>query len=408
MRLISSNEIWSRMTRLSLALVVFAGPAIANAQSTNPPQYTLLDLGQVGAAGQPFHIADNGLISGAVGAANGADHSVIYFQRHRIDISTPGLGGANSMPFGNSSWGQAVGGANTSVVDPNGEDFCGFQALGLPSSNTTCLPFLWQNGAMAALPTLDGNQGKNGVANAINNYGEIGGSAENTSLESTCPAYNPDLLQYQKYQFKPVYWTGGKVHELATLGGDPDGTVLAVNDVGQLAGGTGNCSTFNPQILIGLQPLHAVLWQKDGTAIDLGNLGGNGQGFGGNLALGINNYGQVVGISGLSDNVSFHGFLWTKEAGKMMDLGAAPGIGNSSAIAINDNGVIVGVSSDATHFSATIWKNGVAADLNTLIPPHSPLHLLLACSINSSGQIIGLAVNSRGQLHGYLLSPVGN
>lgn len=56
---------------------------------------------------------------------------------------------------------------------------------------------------------------------------------------------------------------------------------------------------------------------------------------------------------------------------------------------------------------AFLRQNGVMTDLNTLIPANSPLHLLLACSINSSGQIVGLAVTSGGELHGYLATPSG-
>ena len=44
-------------------------------------------------------------------------------------------------------------------------------------------------------------------------------------------------------------------------------------------------------------------------------------------------------------------------------------------------------------------------DLNTLIPANSPLFLMLACAINSSGQIVGFAVTSTGEGHGFLLSP---
>ena len=41
-------------------------------------------------------------------------------------------------------------------------------------------------------------------------------------------------------------------------------------------------------------------------------------------------------------------------------------------------------------------------ELNTLIPANSPLFLIRACAINSSGQIIGVAVTSAGEAHGYL------
>jgi hypothetical protein len=76
------------------------------------------------------------------------------------------------------------------------EDFCGFKALGLPSAGNTCLPFLWQNGAMTALPTLGGN---NGAVNQINKNGEMAGLAESATPDPGCPA--PQVLQ-----FKPAMW----------------------------------------------------------------------------------------------------------------------------------------------------------------------------------------------------------
>jgi probable HAF family extracellular repeat protein len=388
-----------------VSLAGLAATAGSAAQAAEKPLYKLVDLGPSGPAGQPFHVTSNGLISAAVGASDGSDHSVIYFHGHMIDISKPGLGGANSMAFGANGWGRIVGGANTAAEDPAGEDFCGFQTLGLPSATTTCLAYLWQNGRMTALPTLDDNRGNNGVANSINDRGEVVGSAENTTLESTCPAYDPAQMQFQRYQFKPVLWRNGVVTELATVGGDPVGTALYINNKGQAAGTSGTCSVFNAQFLLPIHPVHAVVWEADGAAVDLKSLGGNDVSVAGNLALGINNAGHVVGFSSLADNVTFHAFLWSKEAGRMLDLGTAPGVANSSAIAINDSNVAVGVSTDAAHFLATIWTHGVATDLNSLIPANSPLYLLIACSINANGQIIGLAVDADGNLHGYELNP---
>jgi hypothetical protein len=47
------------------------------------------------------------------------------------------------------------------------------------------------------------------------------------------------------------------------------------------------------------------------------------------------------------------------------------------------------------------------ADLNQLIPATSDLYLLTACSVNARGEIIGFAVDHKGNLHGYLAAPVG-
>jgi hypothetical protein len=45
-------------------------------------------------------------------------------------------------------------------------------------------------------------------------------------------------------------------------------------------------------------------------------------------------------------------------------------------------------------------------DLNTLIPAGSALLLIQACSIDSRGELMGLAVEtSAGELHGFLAIP---
>ncbi len=46
------------------------------------------------------------------------------------------------------------------------------------------------------------------------------------------------------------------------------------------------------------------------------------------------------------------------------------------------------------------------SDLNTLIPSDSPLFLVIACSINASGEIIGIGINqTTGEMHGYVATP---
>jgi hypothetical protein len=42
-------------------------------------------------------------------------------------------------------------------------------------------------------------------------------------------------------------------------------------------------------------------------------------------------------------------------------------------------------------------------DLNSLV--NSPLYLFSGCSINSGGEIIGIALDIQGNAHGYLAKP---
>jgi probable HAF family extracellular repeat protein len=371
-----------------------AGSLLATVAMAQSPTYQVIDLGTVGPNGQPFTIAKNGLVAEAAQVGDIVRARLVY-QGRVVDLGHPGLKGQNSMAFGVNAKGQAVGEAQTNIPDPQDEDFCGFSALGLTSSSTTCLAFLWQNGVMNPLPTLGGN---NGVASQINGLGEAAGMAETGAPDSTCPS-----SAAQKIEFKPVVWQNGEVQAIPTYPGDPDGNAHAINDSGQAAGGSGVCGAFNPIWLTNLQPLHALFWEG-GNTIDLGNLGGTGHGDG-IMALNLNNHGEVIGSSDLQGDANFHAFLWTHQTG-MQDLGTVPGDVNSAAIGINDAGQIVGVSLDASFDPRAFLRQGrELIDLNTLIPAGSPLYLASACSISAAGDIIGFAFDNSGNVHAYLAVP---
>jgi probable HAF family extracellular repeat protein len=84
-----------------------------------------------------------------------------------------------------------------------------------------------------------------------------------------------------------------------------------------------------------------------------------------------------------------------------------PGDANSLAIGINDAGQVVGVSLDATltNFRAFLRQDGNLIDLNTLVPAGSPLYLATGCKINAAGEIIGFAFDSGGNVHAYVAVP---
>jgi len=375
---------WMWMLGVSL-FAALAMPARTTAQEqprrkNKLSRYTVTDLGTLGGTfGAAQGINNRGLVEGfATLPGDESQHSFLWTNGVKIDLGTlggPNSGGDFGGDFRPNERGQIAGVGETSALDPRG---LGCYASPFPF---TCLPFIWENGVKTTLPILGGYQG---WAQAINNRGQATGSAENSTLDPTCPPEIP----YN--QFMPVIWRKGKVQELPTIPGDTQGAGFGLNDNGQVVGESGDC----------IHNLHATLWQ-DGMATDLGNLGGST----GNQAFDINNQGQAVGNSRLPDG-TIHGFLW--ENGVMTDLGTLPGFAYSFATGINAEGQ-VGGSSCTTGFTqcrAFIWQDGVMTDLNTLVAAGSSLTLLQARSINSRGEAVGFARQAAsGEIHAYLATP---
>jgi probable HAF family extracellular repeat protein len=164
------------------------------------PSYKLTDLGPAGnPSSQAYAIDDFGLVTGAATASDGSVHAVIWLNGNMTDIGKPGLGGPNSGGGGVNAFGQVMGGAETSLKDPNNENFCGY------GTGLQCLAFVWRFGAgMTALPTLGGT---NAGFGAINNLGEVSGYAETSHKDPACPgkvAVNGTGPQF--FDFGAVIW----------------------------------------------------------------------------------------------------------------------------------------------------------------------------------------------------------
>jgi probable HAF family extracellular repeat protein len=79
--------------------------------------------------------------------------------------------------------------------------------------------------------------------------------------------------------------------------------------------------------------------------------------------------------------------MWTKRDG-MKDLGTLDGDVRSQALGINEAGQVVGLSRGAT-FRAVIWENGAIEDLATLVTSGSHDPLFAAGDIDDFGVITG-------------------
>jgi probable HAF family extracellular repeat protein len=375
----------SKFARLFAAIAVFAALAIPTrlaAQDSKDhkhklPHYSLTVLPTLGGTFSHANgINNRGSVAGLSTLTGDMQADAFLWQKGVItDLGT--LGGPSSEGTGINDKEAISGLSNTSTPDPNGEDIC--------NSGTflICLPFVWQKGVMTPLPLLGGN---NGQALEINSRGQIVGAAETPT---------PDTCSLFFLQVEAVIWEKGQVQELPPFPGDPDGFANAINDKGQVVGVTG-CVANNT--------VRAVLWPngQNGGVIDLGNLGGTG----GNIPGAINNKGQVVGQSALPGDTTHHAFLWTKEDG-MQDLGTLNGQPVSLAFDINNEGQIVGIFEDFAGDNTTgfLWQDGVMTDLNTLIPPGSPLFIKEPLGINDRGEIVGFGLDSNGNERAFLLTP---
>src|SRR5271165_3398279 len=223
--------------------------------------------------------------------------------------------------------------------------------------------------------------GNNGFATSVKDLGQVVGWAENTVHDPTC--VYPQVLQFEAVVWGP---SPGQIKQLPNYPGDPDSASTGINDKGQVIGISGIC-----QNAVGNQSAtHALLWQS-GTVTNLGNLGGTAW----NTPMAINNQGQIVGFSDLTgdqggNNPNFHAFLWVRP-GPMQDLGTLPRDAISEALGINAQNQIVGVSYGAgfTNPRAFIYQNGRMIDLNTLTLPNSPVYLQVGGDINDEGVIAG-------------------
>jgi uncharacterized membrane protein len=221
--------------------------------------------------------------------------------------------------------------------------------------------------------------------------------------------YDPSCstgVLFQVYQYVAIKWEPhGEHHVLSPLPGDTVSFGFGINDEGEAVGVSGLCSNTSLPPIYPSGP-HAVLWRRDGSPVDLGSLAPDALS---NVATSINDLGEVVGNTVLSDGTS-HPFLWTRTTGKPRDLGEFPGAVITvlpCCHTINNTGEMAGFSVDADgNLRALVWKHEAPADLNTLVPD-SALYLLFATAINDLGEIAGFGVDtSSGEVHAFLASPI--
>ncbi len=293
------------------------------------PNYEIADLGDIG---------NNQVYPCAI---NNAGQVVGYYRRGGTGTTSQlftWLKGSFSYPLGSD--GESVD------INDSGEIAGGDR-----------LPAVWRDGIAVFLEIPDGEQ--YGTAAAINNVGQVVGSVRES-------LHGPS---------RAVLWEDGAAVELSNLEGSDRSRAVGINERGQIIG-----------ISIVDSQSRAVLWEKDGSIIDLGE----------GSAVAINNSGQML-VNGPE-----HPLLLDK--GMVVDLSQSfPGEHLGGASAINNSGQVVGSLDN----SPVLWEDGKGYYLIDLIPSDSGWAALnRATDINDRGQIVGSGVTTNGKIHAFLMTRV--
>jgi probable HAF family extracellular repeat protein len=251
--------------------------------------------------------------------------------------------------------------------------------------------FLWQNGVKTNIASICQPYPS---PPRINNAGQIIGNCSGAVLwnNGTTTKLGIDIAYDINDAGKvvgmskshSVVWDSGKITDLGTLGILPS-NAQGINNRGQIVG----VSRMNTD------EQHTFLWQN-GTMSNLGKLFFISPSAG----IRINNKKQIAG-TGIGQR-GFRALLW--QNGSVTDLGTLGG-SQSQVYDINWAGTVVGSSYTSSNVShAFVWYDGRMRDLNSLVPPKSGWQLTQAYGINNKGQIVGYGKHN-GQDRAFLLTP---
>jgi probable HAF family extracellular repeat protein len=401
-------------------LATLAFPAYPEGQRDAPrqrrPHFARYEVTDLGTLGGPYSLGlginSRGVVAGgaATVSQNGNPNvanpqppltGFLWKDGHMVNLGTLGdpRDNLNSEAGGPNIHNESALISETGSLDPNGEDFCYF------GTHRQCLAAIWKHGRLSALRNPFG--GNNSQAYWINDFGQVTGFAETSEYDASCATQaGPDHplggKPFQLYRFKAVVWNpDGSWRELRPYGDDTVSFAMGINNKGQAVGTSGLCSNvdFPPSP----QAFRSILWQADGTPVDLGGLGGASSG-----ASAINDRGDVDGTATTADGLT-RAYLWTKESGQPHNLGSLhpddPLVVATCCNTVNNYRQVVGFVLDANFNSyAFLWQDGRMVDLNTLIPNDSGWTLQSADSINDAGQITGWGLIN-GEVHAFLAAP---
>jgi probable HAF family extracellular repeat protein len=268
-------------------------------------------------------------------------------------------------------------------------------------------PFLWSNGIIANLGSLEG--GLFAEATGVNNLGHVVGnsstkqrSSNERSSEEAFIVREGRITSLGAFRARAINDSdtvagsesipgeghtdaildaNGKITDLGLLPGEggiftnPTG----INDAGEVVGDGDNRESMERAWVF-----------RNGKMTDLGTLGGPQAG-----ATAINGSGEIVGFAQTPSDAD-HGFV--DRGGRMTDLG-----NNVFPNAIANDGVIVGQGGCG---NAVVLSGGICQNLQNLIPAGSGYNLQKAVGVNNHGQIVVEAqTEATFQNHALLLNP---
>ncbi len=198
----------------------------------------------------------------------------------------------------------------------------------MPAGSDTSHAFIWSvSTGIMDIGTLPGDA--TGEPRDINNAGQV--------IMTSCNA--------DRTIFRPCIWSASTgVQPLPLLTGGIMGQPYSINDKGQVVGYSWvNADTENPIF-------HGVLWNPDGSIVDLGT----------GVAYSINNKGQIV--------CQVDNEMYVRDPDGMLNpLPPLPGMSQPFPESINDFGLVVGECCDADgNWHATIWGPADEAIMVTL------------------------------------------
>jgi probable HAF family extracellular repeat protein len=179
----------------------------------------------------------------------------------------------------------------------------------------------------------------------------------------------------------------------------------AIVDLGTLGTGWSEANALNNlgQVVgyYGSNRSRAFYWDPASGMIDIGALSTGPNAFS-TIAYGINDGGQVVGLSSAPGDGFYHAFSWKSSTG-MVDLGTLGG-NQSMAFGINNSGQIVGTSQNSSNskYTAVLWQNGVIQDVGQNGASD------VASAINDAGMIVGRSGQGPILIQGTSITSLGN